>query len=106
MIEVGRGRGGTIARIVGAEAPPEAKKLTKAEIMQIARDERESKSRIQRERDNIANKAEKEARKEFPDASEITIQVWNIDIGMCYAYIWFGKPGNRTGRVKDYYITD
>lgn len=104
MVELGRGRGGTISRIVGAVAPPEPKKLSKAEVMKIAREERQSKSRIRKQRDRLAEKALKEAEKEFPDATEITIQVWNVDLGMCYAYIWEGKKGSRRGGVKAYYV--
>ena len=52
LVIVGGGRGGSLARVEGAELPDEsANKKTKGESLEIAREEKKAKSREQRELD-------------------------------------------------------
>lgn len=103
MVTVGRGRGGTISRVVGAEPPPEAKKLTRAEVMEIAREEKQAISRDQKMRNQIREVAKKAAEEKYPGAAidvNRDIQVWNVDLGRCFVTIWDGKEGI----VEDFYV--
>lgn len=103
MVSLGRGRGGTISRIVGAEPPPEAKKLTRAEVMEIAREEKQALSRDQKMRNQIREAAKKAALKKYPDANidiDKDIQVWNVDLGKCFVTIWDEKEGT----VDEFYV--
>jgi uncharacterized protein YicC (UPF0701 family) len=98
LVRLGRGRGGTIEAIDGAVAPPEPKKLSQAEVMEIAREEKASKSRLEKEIAAITKKALEVAEKEHPEADKIDVQVWNIDLGEVYVYPWYGKSA-QTYRV-------
>ena len=103
MVKVGRGRGGTISRIVGAEPPPEPKKLTRAEVMEIAREEKQAQSRDQKLRNQMREAAKKAAKKKYPSAEidiDKDIQVFNIDLGKCFVTIWDGKEG----LVDEFYV--
>ncbi len=69
VVEVGRGRGGTISRI--ASEIPEEKKLSKAEIMAMAREEKEAKSKAAKRAKRIRAEALSRHSDTFPDASDI-----------------------------------
>lgn len=92
-IILGRGRGGTITLVDGAEAPKEKPKKSKADIARGASESRQANIRIRAERDKIANKALEIAEKEFPDADKLEVQVWT-DWGKCYVTVWEGKKAN------------
>lgn len=91
LVTLGRGRGGTIAAVEGATIPEEPKKATKAEVLEMAREEKQAKSRQQKEIELLRNAALEIAKKEHPDADKIEVQVWDIDSGKCYVYPWYGK---------------
>lgn len=80
LVILGRGRGGTIQAIEGAEPPPEPKKLSKAESMAIAREEKLAKSKEQKKRNDIRAKARQLGEKELgeTDIPDQRIQVLNI----------------------------
>lgn len=89
LITLGRGRGGSVALIKGAELPEEPKKLSKAEVMKFAREEKEEKSRMHKRHREIHDAAMKLAEENFSDAEKIYVQVWNPDIGECYVYPFY-----------------
>lgn len=89
LIGTGRGRGGTLWAIDGAVPPPEPKKLSKEEVMEIAREEKQHKTRLQKEIADITQKALEIAEREHPDADKIDIQVWNVDMGHVFVYPWY-----------------
>jgi hypothetical protein len=94
LVTLGRGRGGTIEAIDGAVAPPERKKLSKAEVMEIAREEKEEKRQSKKIVREMREKALEIAEREHPDADKIEIQVWNVNEGRVFVYPWYGKSAD------------
>lgn len=90
VIELGRGRGGTVKKL-DDELPPEPKKLTKEEMAAIAREAKEERSRAQKQRDGIRQSALELGQEKFQDATKIEVQVWNVDTGKCYLTVWKEK---------------
>lgn len=102
LVELGRGRGGTIQLIEGAEIPEEPKKPSKSDIMKIAREEKQATSNAQKHRDRIRAKALEDAEAEFPDSGEIQIQVADVDSGKVYVTVW--NETNERAVVKERYV--
>lgn len=91
LVGTGRGRGGTIWAIDGAEPPPEPKKITKEERIAFAREEKEAKRGLAKQIANLEQAAREIAEAEHPDADKIEVQVWNVDQGRVFVYPWYGK---------------
>lgn len=66
LVELGRGRGGTI-KLLTDEKPPEEKKISKAERMAHAREEKESRSKEQKNLDKKRERMFRLAQLKFPD---------------------------------------
>lgn len=97
LVTLGRGRGGTIEAIDGAEPPPEPRKLSKAEIMEGARAEKEAKSKSQKHHDFIKKTGEAVAKKEFPDSET---EVWVIDANREIYHIWVWDENKKAKLYK------
>lgn len=68
MITLGRGRGGRVTLVEGAEPPAEETKgLTKADHMALAREEKEAKKAKKLQYEAQKKEALEAAKKEFPD---------------------------------------
>ncbi len=86
MVTLGRGRGGSLSLIIGAEPPQENRKLSKAEVMAAAREVKESNNKEQKVTNHIREVAEHKAKMEFPAAK-------NIVITMNDHYVYFEIDG-------------
>lgn len=94
LVELGRGRGGSLGRIDGAELPPEPKKPSVEERLADAREIKAERSKAQRERDALREHVIEVGRRHFPDAKEIIpglygngwyIEVWDDNGAQVYA---------------------
>lgn len=95
VVTTGRGRGGTITRIDGAEPPAEAtKKLSKTEIMAAAREEKVAKSKVMKFHQEIKEYGEKIAAEKFPE-NRTEVHVIRADYnsywGEFHIWVWDGK---------------
>jgi hypothetical protein len=91
VVTLGRGRGGTMEAIDGATPPPEPKKLSKAEIMAGAREEKEAKSKVQKFHQKIKEYGRQVADKNFPD-NKTEVHIIKADInnlwGEFHIWVW------------------
>jgi hypothetical protein len=100
LVTLGRGRGGSLAAIVGAERPIEAPKLTQGEKLELAREEKASISRAQKERDAVREMALEKAMELYPDADGYQIVVADVNMGKTYIAVWKDKEA----RVGELYV--
>jgi hypothetical protein len=70
LVVLGRGRGGSLGRVEGVEAPEVAQKKSKEESLEIAREEKAAKSKAQRELDGMKDACIAAGKRHFPDADE------------------------------------
>lgn len=92
LISCGRGRGGTIRLVLGAEAPKEAPKITPQERAQFAREARSSQSKERKRRDRIYELVTNWANGQF-ECEKVEVQIWrdSSDWAECYVYVWNNK---------------
>ena len=100
LITLGRGRGGTLSAIVGAERPVEAPKLSPAEKRALAFEEKKELTKAQKERQTVRDMAEEKAAELYPDAEEIQVTVADVDMGKAWITVWTDKEG----RVGPLYV--
>jgi hypothetical protein len=84
LITLGRGRGGTVLRVPGAE-PPADTRLSKSEIMANAREAKQTKQRAERELDEIKARVVAVGKSRHPDADEIVPGLFE---GRWYCEVW------------------
>lgn len=81
LVQLGRGRGGSVARIEGVEAPAPKKKLSKNELMAKARAAKEENEKMRKgDRDHhnrLVAFCLREVRKMFPFTKENQIDVYD-----------------------------
>jgi hypothetical protein len=100
LVTLGRGRGGSVAAIMGAERPVEAPTLTKGEKIALAHEEKAELTRAQKEREVVREMAKEQANEMYPDADEIQVQVVDVNMGKTYITIWKDKKG----KVGELYV--
>lgn len=88
LIELGKGRGGSLGRVEGAELPPEPKKADPVKRMAHAREAKQELSRAQRERDELREAAIKWGWKNYPEADDIQAGFYD---GSWYVEVWKGR---------------
>jgi DNA-binding transcriptional regulator YhcF (GntR family) len=90
LVELGRGRGGTLKRRTDVEAPAPIEKKSKEELLEIAREEKTRKNRAQKAIDDqrefisqdVARKLEVHPEQvrafpELPDMTTAIVEVWD-----------------------------
>lgn len=98
LVELGKGRGGTIGRVEGVETPEVVTKKTKEESLEIAREEKAARTKAQRELDAMKETAIAAGKKHFPDADDYRPGLRNLDEWYCEVRI-----GKTTG---NYFLTE
>jgi hypothetical protein len=80
LVSVGRGRGGTICRIIGVALPTEPRKRTKAEIAEFAREAKEAKSAANKKTRERIELITKDVAEELDiDKDRITVTFYGAD---------------------------
>lgn len=100
-VTLGRGRGGSVKKIVGAELPKAAPKLSRSELMAAAREEKVAKSKQQKQIDETKKLVEDIVSKElnieterikvfpkFPHMTSATVEVWDEEQKTAQIYAW------------------
>jgi hypothetical protein len=100
-VTLGRGRGGSVTRIPGATLPEAAPKLSKAQRMELAREEKAAKSKEQKRIDAARDLAQKEmaemlgidisrvkAFPKFPNLDTAIVEVWDEKKKNAKIYRW------------------
>lgn len=87
LIHLGRGRGGTVMRVPGTEAP-EVKKLSPDERMEIAREVKAEKTREQQKFETLRAAVIQIGKKRHPEAENIVPGFYD---GRWYVEVWSGK---------------
>lgn len=91
LIELGKGRGGTLGRVEGAElpeAPEEERKPTIEENLAHAREEKAAKSKYQKDLDALKDHVKSVGERRFPEADEIVPKLYNQQ---WYCEVWNDK---------------
>ncbi len=91
LITLGRGRGGTMIRVEGAELPAEEEVKTPEESLEIAREVKREKSRAQKESDRIKAAVLAAGEKRYPDADKLVVGLYQNDY---YVEIWKDRKAN------------
>jgi hypothetical protein len=91
LVILGRGRGGSLARVEGVEVPEAPQKKTKEESLEIAREEKAAISKVQRELNAMKETAVAAGRKHFPDADDYKP---GLSEDRWYCEIWRNKTAN------------
>lgn len=95
LVTLGRGRGGSVARIAEVKveevAPPPP---SKEELLAHAREVKETKTRQQRESEALREHVEDIGRRNFPDAKEIRAGRY---ANSWYVEVWNGKGASIWG---------
>lgn len=92
LVVIGGGRGGSLARVEGAELPDESKK-TKGESLEIAREEKKAKSREQKELDEIKDLAYRWAKEKY-DYDILKPSDIHLSYGRILVAIWDGSKAD------------
>jgi hypothetical protein len=85
LIVLGKGRGGTMIRVEGAELPPEEEVKTPEEALEIAREVKKEKGRAQKEQDKIKAAVLAAGERKFPEADKLVIGLYQGDY---YVEVW------------------
>jgi hypothetical protein len=104
VVILGRGRGGTIELVDGAQPPKEPKKLSRAEIMAAAREEKESRSKQKKFHDESKAHGKKIAAKEFPE-NDTEVHIVKVDYngGWAEYHIWVWGDNKKAKPYKGFY---
>ncbi len=88
LVILGRGRGGSVSKVVGAELPVEEPKMSKGEIIALAREAKASKSRESKKTAAIRQYLTTKISKEYdveeekvkvfygPDSPKVVVEIW------------------------------
>lgn len=104
VVTLGRGRGGTISLVEDAEPPAEPKKLSKAEIMAGAREEKEAKGKQEKFHARVFEYGRKVAEDKFPDnKTEVHIVKADHQNGWAefHVWVWSGRKAKVFGGYYD-----
>ena len=91
LIVLGKGRGGTMIRVEGAELPPEKEKKTAEDHLEVAREVKREKSRAQKESDRIKAAVLAAGKKKFPKADKLVVGLYQDDY---YVEVWKDNKAN------------
>jgi hypothetical protein len=107
LVELGRGRGGTITYIEGVPLPTEAPKRSRSEILADAREEREAKSRQAKKYKKIISDVLEKAAQDYPQLHEDNLLEFDsavLNEGIAYVRLW--DEGHNKATTVGYYIDD
>lgn len=99
LVELGRGRGGTIRLTEKGQGFEPPKKKTKEESLEIAREEKQARTRDQREWDALRERAEQVGWERHPDADRIEPHFY---AGDWYVEVW-SHQGHRGSAFTDFF---
>lgn len=99
LVEVGRGRGGTITHVEGVPLPTEAPKRSRAEILADAREEKAEKKREQQKYKQRIDEAIKKATKSYPD-NTIELDFYSPNEDIVWVRLW--DKGHTKAKVIGY----
>lgn len=92
LVTLGRGRGGTMSRVEGAEAPEIEIEKTPSDRLEVAREVKRDKSRRQREIDRTKAQVLEVGRRRYPYADELKVGLYN---GEWYVEVWEGREATN-----------
>lgn len=102
LIGLGRGRGGSLFRLEGAELADEAvEEVADADAMAEVREAKLHKSRAQKERDAMEELILAVAKRNHPEADEIKSGLYGT---RWYYEAWEGQKGSSVARI--HFLTD
>lgn len=101
LVELGRGRGGTITVVEGVPVPEETPKRTRAEIMADAREEKEAKKRENKKHKKMVEIGLEKASKDYPD-SVLEFDSVNLKEEIVFVRLW--NEGKTKAEVVGYYV--
>jgi hypothetical protein len=87
LVELGRGRGGTLSYIEGVPLPTEAPKRSRAEIMAAAREEKEAKSKQLKKYRKMVEKGLEKAKEDYPD-KDLEFDAINLKEDIVFVRLW------------------
>lgn len=84
LVELGKGRGGTIIRLEDAELPDEPATKSPEEILEIAREVKQEKSRAQKQLDKTKAAVLEAGHRLYPDADKLVLGLssdeWYVEV--------------------------
>lgn len=103
LVELGRGRGGTLTHVEGVPLPTEAPKRSRSEMLADAREEKAAKSKQSKKNKKMVEDGLKQANKDYPKhAGIIEFDSISLKDGIVYIRLW--DEGKTKASTVGYYV--